>query len=170
MTSFNRVKWNIALVAVLSASLLILVNWDIITREAWLAKGEVVRLELAPVDPRSLMQGDYMTLNYQITAPIRTATAEQNLNGYVRVRRDPNLVAQFIGFETRYLDKTALADNELLLQVRVRHGQVKLATNAYFFEEGKGKHFAAAKYGEFRVNHNGELLLDALLDQHLQKL
>ncbi|GIU47089.1 GDYXXLXY domain-containing protein [Shewanella algidipiscicola] len=101
---------------------------------------------------------------------IRTATAEQNLNGYVRVRRDPNLVAQFIGFETRYLDKTALADNELLLQVRVRHGQVKLATNAYFFEEGKGKHFAAAKYGEFRVNHNGELLLDALLDQHLQKL
>ncbi|QYJ99833.1 GDYXXLXY domain-containing protein [Shewanella psychrotolerans] len=170
MTSINRAKWNIALVAVLSASLLILVNWDIFTREAWLAKGDVVRLKLAPVDPRSLMQGDYMTLNYEIMAPIRSSTTEQNLDAYVRVKRDPDLVAQYIGVETRYLDSTALAENELLLQVRVRGGQVKLATNAYFFEEGKGKHFAAAKYGEFRVNHKGELLLDALLDQYLQKL
>mgnify|MGYP000272680232 FL=1 len=28
-------------------------------------------LELAPVDPRSLLQGDYMTLNYDITDKVR---------------------------------------------------------------------------------------------------
>lgn len=170
MTPINHVKFSIALVTTLTVSLLILVNWDIFTREAWLAEGEVVRLELAPVDPRSLMQGDYMTLNYKIMGQILSVAGQQNLNGYVRVKRDPDLVAQFIGVETANIKGTALSENELLLQVRIRGGQVKLATNAYYFEEGKGKHFAAATYGEFRVNHKGELLLDSLLDKDLHKL
>ena len=70
MKSLQQVKLSIAAVLLLSLGLLAMINWDIVKREAWLAEGEVVRLELAPVDPRSLMQGDYMTLNYQIMATI----------------------------------------------------------------------------------------------------
>ncbi|MCE2596917.1 GDYXXLXY domain-containing protein [Motilimonas cestriensis] len=169
MKSLRQVKLSIAAVLLLSVGLLAMINWDIVKREAWLAEGEVVRLELAPVDPRSLMQGDYMTLNYQIMATIRSKADGDNLNGYVRVKRNADLVAQFVAFEANYLDASTLPENELLLQVRLR-GQVKLATNAFFFQEGQGERFEAAQYGEFRVNEQGELLLDALLDQDLQKL
>ncbi|WP_419465319.1 GDYXXLXY domain-containing protein [Aeromonas caviae] len=35
-----------------------------------MSQGEVVLIELAPVDPRSLMQGDYMRLNYALARPL----------------------------------------------------------------------------------------------------
>src|SRR5207247_7075547 len=40
-------------------------NWTIQSRERLLADGRVVLLELAPVDPRSLIQGDYMALRFK---------------------------------------------------------------------------------------------------------
>ena len=45
---------------------LILVNWSIAGKERHLKEGRIVYLELAPVDPRSLMQGDYMALNFKL--------------------------------------------------------------------------------------------------------
>ena len=35
-------------------------------RQGLLRNGRTVYLELAPVDPRSLLQGDYMALNYAV--------------------------------------------------------------------------------------------------------
>ena len=170
MNQLAKVKASIALVVLLTLSLLALINWDIVKREAWLANGEVVRLALAPVDPRSLMQGDYMVLNYSILTSINSALAAESANGYVRVGRDADLLGQFVALETSLTPDKPLLANELLLQFRVRDRQVKLATNGYFFQEGQGEHFDAAQYGEFRVNEHGELLLDALLDKDLQRL
>ena len=39
-------------------------NWSIYQKEQTLRDGQLVLFELAPVDPRSLMQGDYMSLRY----------------------------------------------------------------------------------------------------------
>ena len=36
--------------------------------ESLLANGDLIKLELQPVDPRSLLQGDYLTLRYSITS------------------------------------------------------------------------------------------------------
>ena len=47
--------------------LLIYFNHSIARKEALLKDGQLVLLELAPVDPRSLMQGDYMALRYKIS-------------------------------------------------------------------------------------------------------
>src|SRR5690606_27242312 len=38
----------------------------ILQHEWHLAKSESIFVELAPVDPRSILQGDYMALNYQL--------------------------------------------------------------------------------------------------------
>lgn len=40
-------------------------NWSIYQKEQTLRDGQLVLFELAPVDPRSLMQGDYMNLRYR---------------------------------------------------------------------------------------------------------
>ena len=45
-----------------------LFNWSIAQKEALLRDGQVVRLALAPVDPRAFLTGDYMALNYAIAA------------------------------------------------------------------------------------------------------
>ncbi|MEL7161197.1 MAG: GDYXXLXY domain-containing protein, partial [Bacteroidota bacterium] len=47
--------------------LLLYVGYYVVQKERILDSGELVLLELAPVDPRSLLQGDYMRLNYAIS-------------------------------------------------------------------------------------------------------
>jgi uncharacterized membrane-anchored protein len=46
---------------------LVVVNASVLDKERLLASGTPVLLELAPVDPRSLIQGDYMELDYAIS-------------------------------------------------------------------------------------------------------
>ena len=53
--------------------ILALVNWSIAEKEKHLAEGKVVYLKLAPVDPRSLMQGDYMALRFRLAPQTRAA-------------------------------------------------------------------------------------------------
>jgi uncharacterized membrane-anchored protein len=60
-----------------------------------------------------------------------------------------------------------LRENELFLEYRVRNGAVKFATNAFFFEEGTASKYEKAKYGEFRVNSKGGLLLVAMADENV---
>jgi len=46
-----------------------------------MSQGEVVLIELAPVDPRSLMQGDYMRLNYALARQLAGRQAASGLSG-----------------------------------------------------------------------------------------
>ena len=55
------------------AMVLALLNFSIVGKERQLESGKVVFLELAPVDPRSLMQGDYMALRFKIANDARPA-------------------------------------------------------------------------------------------------
>lgn len=162
----------IALVLVLG-----LINWSIYKKERHLAQGQVVYLELAPVDPRSLMQGDYMALRFQVANEVYTALPKQqhytrwqhNLaatDGYVIVQLDDRQVGRFKGI---YAAQTLSAD-EIKMRYRVRNGAVKFATNAFFFQEGQAAVYQSARYGQFRVDQAGELLLVAMYDKDLKPL
>ncbi|MFI3219318.1 MAG: GDYXXLXY domain-containing protein [Methylococcales bacterium] len=83
-----------------------------------------------------------------------------------RVELDEKNIASF----KRLANDTPLANNEILLRYRIRNEQVKFATNAYFFEEGQAERYQSAKYGEFRVSEDGELLLTQLRDVNLAVL
>jgi uncharacterized membrane-anchored protein len=154
-----------------------LVNWSIAKKETHLAEGKSVYLELAPVDPRSLMQGDYMALNFGIAREVYNALPKTKeytswrhnidaADGYVVVKLDERDIGTF---KSIYSDQP-LVENEILMRYRVRSGAVKFATNAYFFQEGTGNYFQSARYGEFRVDDDGELLLVAMYDKELKKL
>lgn len=153
------------LIAVLAGLIILLVvNMTIYQREKLRSEGRVILLELVPVDPRSLMQGDYMALNYAVTNVLRHT--EKNQDGQVVVALDERGVASF----QRLADNTPLADNEAVLQYRIRNHQIKFATNAFFFEEGSGQQYQTAKYGEFRVSTDGEMLLTNLRGADLSPL
>lgn len=166
---------KIALVSLLV--ILAVVNWSIFAKEKHLAEGKVVYLTLAPVDPRSLMQGDYMALRFRLANEVYKALPKREdrkegrhkiaaTDGYLVAHLDERNIGTFKGL---YRDQ-ALAEDEILLQYRVRNGAVKFATNAYFFQEGHGKYYQGARYGQFRVDDKGELLLVAMYDKDLNKL
>jgi uncharacterized membrane-anchored protein len=146
------------------AAVLVLVNLAIVEKERVLADGRVVLLEVAPVDPRSIMQGDYMALRFRAEDGVRGA--DVNRDGDLVVTVDERGVGTF----ARIDDGRPLAPGELRLRFRVRNGQVKFATNAFFFEEGTAARYAAAQYGEFRVDEDGELLLTGLRGRDLEPL
>lgn len=132
-------------------------------KERLLAEGRTVLLELAPVDPRSLMQGDYMQLAYSITS--RLGDVYVAPTGHLVVRLDERGVATFVRLD----DGGPLADGELRLRYR-RRARVSLGAEAYFFEEGRAHEFDAARYGELRVAPDGDSVLVGLRDKELRFL
>ena len=151
-TTWVRRLLILAAVLVLGA-----VNWSIFAKERIKTNGERIFLALAPVDPRSLMQGDYMALRFEIVNGISAAES-----GSVPLRVDSNGVATL---------NPDLAAAGLRIRYRIRNGQVWLGTNAYFFEEGTARQYESARYGEFRVDRaSGEAVLVGLADEHLKKM
>ncbi|WP_413189745.1 GDYXXLXY domain-containing protein [Psychrobacter sp. AT9] len=139
--------------------------------ETHLATGDTVLLELAPIDPRGFMQGDYMTLSYALERDVfdqlneRLPENEYYIDaseGYVIVTLDENNVGKF----SRLVDAKPdnVASNEMALHYRVRNNKLKLATNAFFFQKGHAEAFEMAEYGLFRVNDKGEPLLTDMVD------
>lgn len=168
----NRVAALLSLFIVLG-----LVNWSIYKKEQQLASGDVVYLELAPVDPRSLMQGDYMALHFGVADQVYDALHKSEesqgwqqdvaaTDGKIVVSLNHQRVATY---KALYAGQN-LQENELLMRYRVRNGTVKFATNAFFFQEGHASLYQDAHYGEFRVDKNGELLLVAMHDKELKKI
>lgn len=153
------------LVAVAAGLLIVvLVNWTIYARERHLAEGRVVLLELAPVDPRSLMQGDYMALAFAVANAV--PSRDRARDGRMVVALDPRGVGRFV----RRDDGSPLAPGEVALRYRVRDGRVRFATNAFFFQEGHARDYAGARYGELRVSSSGEVLLTGLRGADLKPL
>jgi uncharacterized membrane-anchored protein len=155
----------VALIAGLA--ILALANFSIYSRERLLADGRVALLELAPRDPRSLMQGDYMALNFRASNDAFGFRAKEGLaDGRIVLQVDGRGVAQFKKFD----EGAPLAADEIRIRYRVRGDQVKFATNAYFFQEGTAKDFERARYGEFRVAPDGECLLTGMRGENLERL
>jgi uncharacterized membrane-anchored protein len=143
------------------ATALLLVNVLIVQKERVLAGGETVLLELRPVDPRSLMEGDYMALRYRIAD-----TTSPRRSGRMVVRLDERHVARFVRFD----DKTPLQAGEKLLRYREREGRVKLGAEAFYFQEGHADRFQRAAYGELKVTPGGDSVLVGLRDKNLDPL
>ena len=155
----------VALVAGLA--MLGFVNFGIWQREQLVTGGRVVLLRLSPVDPRSLMQGDYMRLNFEVAdRAFPWRSRPRRGDGHVVVGLDRQGVGHF-----RRIDRGgALARDEIKLRYRIRGGDAKFATPAYFFEEGQAPAFEPAQYGEFRVAEDGEMILIGLRDAGLRPL
>ncbi|WAS98776.1 GDYXXLXY domain-containing protein [Nannocystis punicea] len=134
-------------------------GWVVTQKEQVLSAGETVLLRLRPVDPRSLMQGDYMELRYELAAlPNIEAMAPR---GALIVTRDADDVAQFV----RVDDGRALAPGELRLRYHKRGEAVSFGAETFLFPEGEGQELEAARYGELAVAEAGDSVLIGLRDE-----
>lgn len=153
-----------ALIVVGLALVIGAVGFETWRKERVLASGRALLLELVPRDPRSLIQGDYMQLDYAIAR--RTAHDDWPRDGAIVVGPDEYGVAQF----RRRHGGESLGAGEATLTYRIRGGRLQIGTNAFYFQEGQAAAYAAARYGEVRVGPDGSTLLTGLRDANLQPL
>ncbi|MCJ8165505.1 GDYXXLXY domain-containing protein [Pontibacter sp. E15-1] len=132
-------------------------NWSVLQKERILAHGKLVLLQLAPVDPRSLLQGDYMRLNYAISQPTNLSSLPSR--GYVVVRVGAGGMARLV----RYQEETnPLKAGEQLIRYSKTERSIQIGAESYFFEEGQGEVFAAAAFGGLKVDQRGNSVLVGL--------
>ena len=120
--------------------------------------GRIVYLQLAPRDPRSLMQGDYMALDYALTRPLADPSWPER--GTLRAEIDGRGV----------ITGWSRSEGPPLLRYHVEKGHLIVASQAYHFEEGQGERYRSARYGQFHLSADGTMTLRALADDQLEPL
>jgi len=150
----------------IAASLLVFgaLNYLVWQKEQVLAGGRTVILALAPRDPRSLMQGDYMTMTYAISADVPTDAPD---TGRLVLRLDNRGIGTF---QRVYTDGAPITPDEALLRYRRRQWRVLISAEDYFFQEGQAQKFAEARYGELKVSPAGEAILVGLCNAEAQRI
>lgn len=145
--------------------------------ETILSQGRPVVLALAPVDPRSLMQGDYMALDYAVRKATEDwlhgqgsgkASVLAEGGGWLLLRPDAQGIWQLQGVETA--QPPASSSETVALAFRWRDNRPDFGAASWFFPEGQGERFAGARYGVLRVADDGTALLAGLLDAGQQPL
>jgi len=162
------------LIIAAAALVLALCLWGIRDNERVLAHGRPVLVELAPVDPRSLMQGDYMRLSYALESDLlvhmpqrREQTPRPSYAYLVLDEQSRATAVHSIGSQHTPLPEGAT------LAVKLR-GKTdyspSIASKEFFFQEGHGSIYEAAKWAELRVDASGKALLLNLRNEALEIL
>ncbi len=164
------VRWGIPVALGLT---LVLINGAIWQKEQLIRTGQVLLVPLGPVDPRSLMQGDYMTLDFGIRWVQLKEADRQALESHrgaerprLVFRHDPSGVVQWLRLDRG----TPLAADEGRIELKPSAGDWLLVTDAWYFKEGEAERWAKARFGEFRVTDSGKALLVGMRDANLQPI
>ena len=163
----------VSLLALAGLASLLTVDYSIARKQRLISMGRPIYVKLAPVDPRSLIQGDFMRLTYdlpgvgwrgrgQTDAPMLWGARPR-----VAVKVDVLGVAQ----QPRLLAPgEAARSDELVLTLTPKDGGWTFVSDAWFFKEGEAKRWQGARYGEFRVDEDGRALLVGLAGERLEAL
>jgi uncharacterized membrane-anchored protein len=149
-------------------------NYDVMKKEQVIQGGQKIYIALVPRDPRSLMQGDYMALNFAFASTLNGLLGRSNEDNDLLARAtvvakldERDIATVLRAADTDSPNKEVLAAGEILLPVIKKQGNWVLVTDAFFFPEGRGEPFKAAKFGEFRALPDGRALLVGLADDNL---
>ncbi|NAY91694.1 hypothetical protein GTQ34_07180 [Muricauda sp. JGD-17] len=159
-------KYSLILIVVNLIFFLGLFNYSITEKERLLSNGKLVLLELAPVDPRSLMQGDYMNLRYAISEDIYTDSVAKR--GFLVVTLDSLGIGKKVRLQEDVLPKD---NNQLVIEYTSKaYVGINIGAEFYFFQETEAEKYESAKYGGIKVDDEGNSILVGLYDADENKI
>lgn len=134
----------------------------VVRYERLAARAEPLLLPLAPRDPRSLIQGDFMVLRYRLSRDLEAVAEREDWprTGRLVVTVDEQGV---VTEGRRAVGEIECGPDEHLLRYRRADG-IQLGAESFFFQEGNADAYAQARYGELRVAPDGTALLVGLRD------
>ena len=145
-------KWaSIAFWIVVAGQLVFLIGF-IAVKETALRTGNEVVLQTVPVDPRSLLQGDYAILDYEIASLPRYM--EDSPTGdtiYVVLSQGPEV------WEAGYYEYSRPAASQIFIRGRIdSRGRLDFSIGTYFVPEGTGHIIERAQDVKVVVNLDSE--------------
>ena len=153
---------RIAFWIVVAAQLVFLIGF-IVVKEADLRIGTEVVLQTVPVDPRSLLQGDYAILDYEIANLPSYPQLEVGDTVYVGLRRGSE-----IWTASGYTVARSGVVGDIFIKGRVdRRGHADFGIGTYFVPEGTGRIVERADDVKVVVNVDGDgnaAIKDLLVD------
>ena len=166
-------------------------QWQVLSFGRILGGGQSVLLRLQPVDPRSLMQGDYMVINYELGSRIQQVlgtaiideaakvqisdslkkrlSLEDGVRFLAEVRVIDGVAEQPLGFyESHEISDFHSREDVVFLPFVLRseysrHVVIPSFSTEFFFNEEAARAYEQARFAELIVA-DGRALLRALLD------
>lgn len=136
----------------------------IIKHEHHLATGQLMYAKLAPVDPRSLIQGDYMALDYELyIQDTPKELTDSTVLATVALDSDRRIMMTDI-FGAMHGEKLQLKNPNTSVW------DFYPASNSFMFAEGLAACYGQASYARLIVNDKGVPMLAGLVDDNLQAL
>lgn len=151
----------------------------LVVKNEWhLHHSKSIFIELKPVDPRSILQGDYMALAYELHLQSLKALARSEGEALEQVIFNRSSVpAKVILDSQNRVVGTVLDTNNSFTGQRLilKNSENRLqalypASRSFLFAEGLAQCYEKAKYAEFKVNPKGEAILSDLRGERLQPL
>lgn len=149
------------LVAIGLVATIILFNFAIQGKESLLKDGQLVLIEMAPLDPRAPMQGDYMSINYKGLSDFSVDSIPRS--GYCVLRQAENNVYVPDRFQSEI---NSVSASEVYIRHTTDRWSIHLGSSSYFFEEGKAALYDSARYAGLRVGPTGKSVLVGLYDKN----
>lgn len=154
---------RIAFWAIVAAQLVFLIGF-IAVREVSLRTGTEVVLQTVPVDPRSLLQGDYAILDYEVARLpdwMREWAVGETVYVALREEGDVWTAADYFG------ERRDVA-GDVFIKGRIdRPGHLKFGIGSYFVPEGTGRVIETAEDVKVVVSVDGNgvaVIKDVLVD------
>jgi uncharacterized membrane-anchored protein len=160
-------KYKSIIIAANLILVLVLFNFSVVKKEMAISDGDLIFLELAPVDPRSLMQGDYMSLNYAICDE-RSSDDDYLEKGYFILSLDSYRVAKTVRVQET-LEPLSAGEYALCFSQGANY-RTTIGAESYFFQEGQGEKYEAAKFGGVKLDKGGSCILIGLYDENFKKI
>lgn len=165
-TNYAANRWIIALLVLLQAASMSLQ----IGKSEWLlAHGQLIKLQLEPLDPRSLIQGDYVRLRYTISDLPITADVNKDATSKEKIAivLAPNASTGVYEYRRVYTKGETLASGEIRLNgTKSAYERIEYGIETYFIPEGTGRDYERnAKFAEVKVSAGGDAILVRLLLQ-----
>lgn len=156
---------------------LILFGTMIARYETHLANSQPMYVKLQPSDPRSLLQGDYMTLNYGLNF---SENYQDNAQIETFLKNNHRLTAWVVLDDKRkvvksVLNQKQLAPNETAYPLQLNNPDNSLnrlypSAKSFMFAEGLADCYSKATYALFKVNSQGAPILADLVGDDLKHL
>ncbi len=154
-----------AITLVIAAAWLVIALTIIISKERILSTGNMIMLETEPVDPRDLLRGDYVILNYKISnidiARLAREPGNYSRGQQININLEP--IGKFWQPKAVWLRTKPSGGVNIKGVVRNSQGpalSIEYGIESYFVPEGKGANIEAA----IRRTAQGKVAVEVAVD------
>lgn len=158
-------RFNELMVAAGLVVTIVLFNVAIQSKESILANGELVLLEMTPVDPRAPFQGDYIDIDFKGLQGVSVDSIPKK--GFCILQQQGERVYKPVRFQATLLPKD---DNEKAIRYNANRWGIEIGSSTYYFQEGKAALYDSAHYAGYRIDPAGKSILVGLYDEKRQRI